>query len=143
MNSIKKWKKREKLIAYKDKENGTENIVNAMVILQKQEGPLPMIWFGSRDWWHYIDSRRVLNIDYLYNWVSEKSSTGLPSRSELAWESKERRLAWVFNCIEDVKTDRKFPQMWTDLNGLNLLPIPKERAPRLSYQLAHMWDTRI
>lgn len=67
--------------------------------------------------------------------VSGEGRAGVTSKSEMAWESQETRLTWVFIPVGMCK-QMESTYAGRDLHGLNLLLAPKEGAPRLSHQLA-------
>ena len=85
-------------------------------------------------------TRSVWNgmVYYLHNWsFSAQSRAGLPSKSETASESKERKRAGIFNVVRE-QGQKKVPMHGQELPWFESTG-PKEAAPGFSYQLVQSW----
>lgn len=72
--------------------------------------------------------------------VSEASRAGLSSRSEIAWEDKERRLAQVFIEVRGWGQGEG-SHTWMGLVWFESPASAKREHQAFFYQLVHMWNT--
>ena len=107
--------------------NATDFFLNVLVffmIIHRNKWTPHKVWFRYWGWQHHIYTKRVGKGLLLLLLKFMGIRPGISSRSKMAWESKERRLAWISTVIrgigvsihEDWK-DLAFSEFPTDTKG--------------------------